>query len=484
MSIKRDLTSGVFYTSIAKYSGIVISLIITSVLARLLTPEDFGLVAVATVIIAFFNILGDIGIGPAIIQHNDLDKEDLNQIYSFTIYLGVGLSIVFAFLAYPISKIYCDKALIGICQWLSMTIFFTCINIVPINLRYKNKEFKRIAFVTLGVQAVTGGCSILYAYYGGGVYALVLSSVLSSASLAIIYNYLAKLQFRCIIRFKSFRKIMSFSTFQFLFNIVAYFSRNLDKLLIGKYIDLVQLGYYEKSYRLMMLPLQNITYVITPVMLPVFSELQSDRKSLGQKYFKLIKLLAYVSFSLSIILFGCARELVLFVFGSQWEESIIPFQILTFTVAFQILTSTTGSIYQAVGATKQMFISGCWGAFFMATSFFITIFHWHTIEAVCYGYLVAQIANTTQCFWLLFKIIEIPITKIAELCIRPLVISGGLLLVYYIYSLHPLILPLFLSLVAKGVLGLVVSIVLIQLISPYNLIGLVKNFNQGKSEML
>ena len=444
-------------------------------LSRLLTPEDFGIVAIATVVIAFFNILGDIGIGPAIIQNKNLTEEDINQIYSLTIYVGIILSIIFIILAYPIAKFYSDSNLIGICQWLSFTIFFTCINIVPLNLRYKHKDFKQIAYVTLSVQIISGVISILYAYKGGGVYALVLSSILSSFMLALIYNYLASLRFRFILRRESLQKIMSFSIFQFLFNIIAYFSRNIDKLLIGKYIGLTQLGYYEKSYRLMMLPLQNITFVITPVMLPIFSDYQSDVKILGQNYIKLIRLLSYISFPLSIILFFCSRELVLLIFGSQWIPSIQPFKILSFTVALQILTSSTGSIYQAVGATKKLFYTGCWGALFLIGSFAATIFYWHNLEAVCIGYLLAQLMNTIQCFWMLFNILDIPIKKVFCLFTRPLFISIILLAGYYCFSLIPLETVLFFQLIIKMIFGISFTLILIQFLSPYDIVQMMKN---------
>lgn len=475
MSIKKDLVNGVFFTAVAKYSGLVVSLVISAVLARLITPEDFGVVGIATVIIAFFNILGDIGIGPAIIQRKNLTKEDLNQIYSLTVYIGIGLCLLFILLAYPISKIYSDSTLVGVCQWLSLTILFTCINIVPINLRYKNKDFKKIAYVTLIVQVVAGAVSIFYAYCGGGVYALVLSSVVSSGLLAIIYNCIAKMHFSFKIRIDSLRKIMSFSVYQFFFNIIVYLSRNLDKLLIGKYISLTQLGYYEKSYRLMMLPLQNITFVINPVLLPIFSEYQTDKQFVGQKYLTLLKLLAYLSFPLSVILFACAPEIVLFVFGSQWGPSILPFKILSFTVALQILTSTTGSIYQAIDATKQLFISGCWGAFFMVVSFFVSIFCWHTLEAVCYGYLCAQLANTIQCFWIIFNLLRISKWTAVRMLIRPLIISIILFACYYAFSLFRISYPLFIQLVIKSLFGVIISVILIQFISPYDVIKLIKN---------
>lgn len=94
-NLKKQLFSGVFYTALAKYSGVIISLVVAGVLARLLSPDDFGVVAIATVIIAFFNLFTDMGVSPAIVQHKGLTKDELSDIFSFTVWTGIGISILF-----------------------------------------------------------------------------------------------------------------------------------------------------------------------------------------------------------------------------------------------------------------------------------------------------------------------------------------------------------------------------------------------------
>lgn len=118
-------------------------MVVSSILARLLTPKEFGIVGVATVIIAFFNILGDIGIGPAIIQNKQLTDRDLRSIHAFTSYVGIVLGGLFFIAADVIAYIYQDDSLINICRWLSLSIIFTCWGIVPLNLHYKSKKFKK-----------------------------------------------------------------------------------------------------------------------------------------------------------------------------------------------------------------------------------------------------------------------------------------------------------------------------------------------------
>lgn len=468
MSLKKEFISGVFYTAVAKYSGIVISLIVSSILARLLTPKEFGVVGVATVLIAFFNILGDIGIGPAVIQNQKLSEEDMSSIHTFTTYVGLGLGIIFFAAANLIAHIYQDNALIGICRWLSISILFTCWGIVPLNLHYKQKQFKRIAFITLGIQILSGFGACIYAFYDGGVYALVLQFVCSSVLLSIVYNYTSGMKMKLTFRKKSLMKIKSFSSYQFLFNLISYFSRNSDKLLIGKYIGLSQLGYYEKSYRLMMLPLQNITFVISPVLLPIFSNLQEDVKQMGAKYLKLLTPLSYLAFPISVMLYFCSPELILIIFGKQWVDSILPLQILSFTVGFQILISTTGGIFQALGATKRMFHSGCWGAAFIIGALLISIFGWGTIVAVCVGYLVAQIANVIQCFTSLFFALHLSPLIFFRNLLRPIAISILIFGAIWLWEYMVPISSLWLNLLLKVIIGIGVTIITLNLLSPYN----------------
>lgn len=479
-SIKQELVSGVFYIALAKYSGILVQLIITAILARLLNPSDFGIVAIATVIIAFFNILSDIGIGPAIIQNKELTQSDLNSIFSFTLYFGLISSILFFLFSWSISSYYHNTELRYVCQLLSLPIFFYCFNIVPQNLQYKYKRFKFTAIVTLIAQIIAGTFSVTGAYYGMGLYALVMSQIISSVVIAALYYYREKLHFNIRINHSSLKKIMAFSIYQFLFNLINYFSRNLDKLLIGRFIGLSALGFYDKSYRLMILPLQNITFVITPVMQPIFSSLQNNLYELAEKYKKILQILSYISFPLSVLLFFTAKELILLFFGNQWGEAILPFQILSLSVSMQILTSTSGSIYQSANATKQLFISGCWCAFFMITSFIITIVYWGNIEAVSYGFLIAQIANTIQCFYLLFKTLHYPIINILKIFIKPFFVS--LLLCALLYMLSSLIIinNMLLSLFIKSISSILFTVLIIHIMRDYNVIKFFKKTISNK----
>jgi len=479
--IKQQLFSGVFYTALSKYSGIIISLVIAGILARLLSPDDFGVVAIATVIIAFFQIFTDMGIAPAIIQNKSLTEEDLSHIFSFTVWSGGIITGLFFIASWPIGIYYNSPILRTLCQLLSINLFFASANIVPNALFYKNKEFKFIAIRSLVIQIIGGVAAISSALFGAGLYALIIAPILSSILLFIIslHRYPQHLQFS--FGMSAIRKIFSYSAYQFMFNTINYFSRNLDKLLIGKYMSMSQLGYYDKSYRLMMLPLQNITQVITPVMHPIFSDYQNDLQKLAKSYERIVRFLAFIGLPLSVLLFFTAKEITLIIFGDQWMPSVPVFQILSLSVGIQIILSSSGSIFQAANDTRSLFICGLFSSILNVTAMLLGIFWWGTLEAVGWCIITAFTINFVQCYWMMYRV---TFRRNARHFIRqlfsPLAIS--IILVGCILPISHAIdeMNIFFTLTIKGILALTLFIVYIQKTKEYDIIGKVKSIINKK----
>lgn len=475
ISIKKDILSGVFYTAIAKYSGIFISLIITGILARLISPDEFGVVAVITVIISFFSIFSDMGIAPAIIQNKLLQQEDITRIFSFTIWSGGILTLLFFFCSWPISFFYEQPNMIIITQLLSINLFFASANIVPNALLYKAKSFKFIAWRSLTIQITGGAIAIIAALYGAGLYALIINPILSSILLFIIsyrkYPQHLKITWGII----SMKKIFKFSAYQFMFNIINYFSRNLDKLLIGKFFGMTSLGYYEKSYRLMMLPLQNITHVITPVMHPVFSEYQHDLEHLATTYEKIIRLLAFIGLPLSIFLWFSAKEITLIVFGDQWLPSVPAFQILSISVGIQIIMSTSGSIFQASNDTRSLFICGLFSSIINVTGICVGLFFYKTLQAVAWCITITFSISFLQCYYQMYYItFQRSIIHFGKKLLSPILLSG--IIFFALFLITPFVnnIPRLISLIIKSITFIVIGIMYIHVTKEYNLMKILK----------
>ena len=142
ISVKKEIINGVFWNAVAKYSSVIVQLGVTAILARLITPEEFGIVAIATVLITFFSIFSDMGLGSAIIQRQDLTNKDYSSIYSFSVYLSMLLGLLFFIASYPIASYYKNNELELICQLLSLNLLFSTLNLVPNALISKARRFK------------------------------------------------------------------------------------------------------------------------------------------------------------------------------------------------------------------------------------------------------------------------------------------------------------------------------------------------------
>ena len=476
-SVKEQLASGVFYTAIAKYSGILVMLLISAILARLISPSDFGVVAIATVLIAFFNIFSDFGIGSAIVQNKELTKVDLSNIFSFTVYLGLAIGLAFFLASWLIAWYYKKDILVNVCQLLSVNLFFASVNIVPNGLLLKAKRFKFIAYRTFCIQLLAGALSILAAFSGWGVYALLIAPILTSVALFIINFAQNPQRFSFKIRWASLKVIASYSVYQFLFNFINYFSRNLDKLVIGRYMGMSALGFYDKSYRLMILPLQNITHVVTPVMHPLFSDYQKDTAKLSFYYLKILRLLAFIGFPLSVLLFFASSELILIVFGNQWYDSIPIFRILSLSVGVQIILSTSGAIFQAANSTKNLFLTGVFSAIVNVVGLFIGLFVFGTLNAVAWAFVITFSINFFQCYWIMFRIVfKQSLFLFFKELISPLIVTIILVGTLYIVNALTLDIHMFLSLVIKILVGGGVTLLYIQFRKEYDVIGIVGHY--------
>lgn len=475
-SIKKELFSGALYTAIAKYSGILIALVVTGILSRLLPAEDFGIITIVTIIISFFNLFTDIGISTAIIQKKDLTEKDLSNIFSFTLWTGIGFSILFFLSSWLIAAYYESPILVTLCQLLAVNLFFASANIVPNALFYKNKEFKFIAIRTLSIQVAAGVIAIIVALLGGGIYALLINPILSAILLFVISFKRYPQKARLTWGLSSIRKIFSYSAYQFLFNVLNFFSRNLDKLLIGKYMGMSPLGYYEKSYRTMMLPLQNITQVITPVMHPIFSDYQNDLEKLAGSYEKIVRFLAFIGFPLTVLLFFTAEEIILTLYGGDWLPSIPVFQILSLSVGIQIILSSSGSIFQAANDTRSMFICGLFSATLNVTGILIGIFVFKNLEAVAWCICITFTINFIQCYWMMYRVtMKRNMSLFFKQFISPIVISLILTVAMYVLSLILVNQYFLVSLIIKGIIFIIIFVLYVQLSKEYDILGKVQS---------
>lgn len=325
-----------------------------------------------------------------------------------------------------------------------------------------------IAIRDVFVYFISATVAVILALLGFGYYALAIQSVLS-ALLAFIYNVnVNKLYFIRKFDKNSIKKILNYSTYQFLFNLVNYFSSNLDNLLTGKFMGETELGYYNKAYSLMLYPVNNLSGVITPVLHPVLADYQDNKKIIYEKYLNIVKLLALMGVFVTAVSNLASYELINILYGPNWNDSVETFKLLTMAIVPQMINSSAGSVFQAIGNTKLLFINGLINTIVTAAAIIIGVFLGGNIEslALCIGF--AYIFKFFSAFIMLIKI-GFKYSFISF--IRELVPETLILIVLFVsVKFYPFSVEnIFLSAIAKGLFLLVIYLIMLIITKEYKL---------------
>lgn len=349
---------GVSWSALSQVVRQVVSLVVTVVLVRLLTPADFGLVAMVAVLTNFALIYADLGFSAALIQKQEPSSRDLSSI--FWLNLGGGLFFtVLLFLGAPaVAGFYGEAQLVPITRALSFTFLIGSLNIVQRTLLQKELDFRSLAIVDLTAIVLAGAAAVVLAALGWGVWALVARALTSSLVTAgMLWKQSGWAPGWGLDR-GSVRELSGFGLNVLGTNTLAYWTRNLDNLLIGRVLGSTPLGLYAQAYAIFMLPLNNITQIVGKVMFPALSEIQSDAARVKRIYLRATALIGLFSFPLLIGLFVTSETLVRAVFGGRWEGMIPLLRIFSVLGITGSIMTITGTIYLSQGRADLQFRLG------------------------------------------------------------------------------------------------------------------------------
>ena len=474
MSLKQEIINSVFWTALNKYSGMFFSIVISMVLARLISPAEFGVVAIAQIIINFFCFFADLGISSAIVQNKTLTDRNLDTLFTFSFILAFILSITFYAISPIIASYYKNPELISICHILSFNLFIGTVSVVPAALFNRDKRFKFMAKRSLFFQVLSGMLSIVYAFYGGGVYALVVPMTVSTFCIFCVnlYEYPRRLDWKFDL--EPIKRIFSYSSFIFLYGLIDFFSTNLDKLIIGRSLNMKSLGLYQKSYSLMLMPMGYLSFVITPVLQPYLSDYQDNIGFIKEKYLQLIKLLSILSIPIGIFSFFAAKELIRIFYGENWLMAAPSFSILSLSIPFLLVLSTAGSIFQSTNNTKLLFITGLVNTAFAALGFLICGILKGSLEMFSYVWDIACISNFLFTFYVLFKRVFLsPMAEFLLVLKHPLIYCISLVLVLTPISIYSVDVNYIVLIILKFIIILFISLGLNYFMKDINLTGII-----------
>lgn len=344
----------------ASYSCVILQLIANSWLAWLpgLSKADFGIIAAVSVFTAFFTVVSNMGIGPAIIQNKTITDDEISDIFTFNFFVAIVVAVLFFLLAKPIAIFLKDGVYVPICRMLSISLFFHTMNIIPHSMLLKEKRFVLIGLRMIAVTVASYGIAIAMAYMGFKYYALVWQAILF-AVVSFVWNYAStRIKLKITFKISSIKKIFSFSVFQMGYSIINYLSKNIDNIVISRYFGAEGLGIYDKAYKLTLYPQNNLTNVITPTLHPILSEYQHDKAYIYEKYMRVVKVLSLLGMFIGFYCCFASKEIINIMFSDKFALSVPCLTWLSLSIWAQVITASAQAIFQSAGNTKTMFISG------------------------------------------------------------------------------------------------------------------------------
>jgi O-antigen/teichoic acid export membrane protein len=378
-----------------KWSGInqvikqTMNISIGILLARLLNPEDFGLLGMATVITGFIQLFNDFGFGSALIQKKEISKNDIASVFWFNLGTGVFFFLILNACSFFIASFYQKPELQKIIGAISWVFIIQSLSYVQATLFRKQLNFKAI-FISDTISMILSGIIALYlAYSGFGVWSLISQLLLNSIFNLILLWLLSSWRPNFIFSFSAIKSMLGFSLPLMGSTALGYILGNLDKLFIGKYLGSASLGLYTRAYSLMVFPVGQVSGVVSQVMFPSLAQIQDDIPRIRQIYIKMNQIISAITFPIMGAAFLLAEPFVLKVLGEQWFNMVPVFKVLTFVGAIQSISTLIGNIYLALGKmTLYLKINFYSGIFFSIASIIGIQFG---IMGVTYAFAIATL---------------------------------------------------------------------------------------------
>lgn len=348
----RGVIWGVRWSFGGQIGKVGLNLLINILLLRLLDPSIFGMMAMSFVFSGFLSLFISLGTGTSLIYYADIRQATLSSIFWLNVFSGLFLGGIFALSGNWLAGFYEEPKLSGISWFFGLNILLQAMGVVPLTLLQKSLAFNKLLWVELIPLALSGGIAVLLAYQGWGIYSLLLQMLLHAAILFILALWASAFKPSWYFSFQKIKPHLHFGGPLMVESTLNYIVRNIDDLLIGKFLGNGPLGLYNKSYSILLFPLKNFSRVISRVLFPSFSIIKEDKVKVSAQFLKTCRAIGLIVFPLTALLFITAQEVVPVVLGNSWSGAIPMIQVFSILAAFQSVGSLSGVLYQSMGATR------------------------------------------------------------------------------------------------------------------------------------
>lgn len=371
-SLKKQTKKGLYWQFLNQFSNYGIQFIIGIFMARLLSPEDYGITALPAVFMAVAGIFAEAGFGTAMVRKPELTEEDLATSFYYSMAVGIVCYILLFFASPWIADFYNVPVLTPLIRITALGFIYGPIG-TPQNIILKRRlDFKTPTKIGVICRIISGIIGITMALYGFGIWALAISGMVAGFIGLLMNCYVVRWYPKTGWSKESFKYLWGFGNKFMISILLDTLYNNITPVFIGKYYSPTDLGVYNRADNYAKLPSQNVHGVISSVTFPVLSRMQNDDEALAHNYRRMLKATAFVVFPMMTLLAGIARPLILIMITAKWEACIILLQILCFSMMWWPIHAINLNLLLVKGRSdlflRLEIIKKTWGIIILAST--------------------------------------------------------------------------------------------------------------------
>ena len=353
--LKSKTKRGLYWKAFDTYASFTMQFIVGIVMARLLTPEDYGITALPAVFMAIASTIVEGRFGLALIRKDEVSQQDLSTAFIYSLSVGLSMYVCLFFCAPLIAEFYTTPILTPLIRVTALTFIWGPLSTPQIVLLRRKLDFKTPARISFVKNIISGCIGIGAAYMGYGIWSLVLASITSSlldvTLLWIAVKWLPRAGFNRV----SFKYLWSYGNRLMGVDLMNTIQANIAPVIIGKYFSPTDLGLYNKAQSFSILPISQLNTTISSVTFPVLSKINNDKEKQSVYYRKMIRTACFISFLIMMLLSGLAKPIVILLLTEKWADCILLLQILCFATMWGPMSSLNLNILQVSGRTDLYF---------------------------------------------------------------------------------------------------------------------------------
>lgn len=437
MNLKSKVVAGVGWTAGANFVGQIITWAITIVVMRLLSPGDYGLLAMASVFVAFLAMMAAAGLGPAIVQSTAIDDAKLRQLLGLILVLNAVLCLLLFSSAALIAEFFNEPRLVSIIRVLSFQFVISGLAVIPEALLGRALRFKARALIDLASNVAGGVTTLTLAWLGHGVWSLVVGAMVivsgKTIGLNLAFPYLHWPSFSL----RGARPMLAYGGNVTASRLLWFFYSQADMFIAGKLLGKEALGFYSVAMHLASLPVQKISGVLNQVAFPAFAQIQREPELVSRHMLKAVRMMCFFAFPVLWGISSVAPEMVRLLLGPRWEPATLPLQILPAIMPFRMVSNLLPSAVDAVGRPDISVQNLITASIVMPVAFVIGG-QWG-IEGLCTAWIVGFplvfLANLRRAL----PVIHVEVTQFLLIMVRPAL--AGLVMYGAVHTVGRLISP-------------------------------------------